>query len=69
MENQKSTNHSNMHSRSIWNPFQSGEASRSVKGLAVTTGNYEEALHDLDERYGNIQITVSSHFEELTSYK
>ena len=46
--------------------FLTGEASRSVKGLAVTTGNYEEALHDLDERYGNIQITVSSHSEELT---
>ena len=46
--------------------FLTGEASRSVKGLAVTTGNYEEALHDLDERYGNIQITVSSHFEEVT---
>ena len=34
--------------------FLTGEASRAVKGLAVTTENYEEALQTLDERYGNV---------------
>ena len=43
------------------------EASRAVKGLAVTTENYEEALQVLDGRYGNVPIIVSSHFEELTN--
>ena len=47
--------------------FSTGEASRAVKGLAVTTENYEEALQVLDERYGNVQIIVNSHFEELTA--
>ena len=45
--------------------FLTGEASRAVKGLAVTTENYEEALQTLDERYGNVQIIVKSHSEEL----
>ena len=45
--------------------FLTGEASRAVKGLAVTTENYEEALQVLDERYGNFQIIVNSHSEEL----
>ena len=46
--------------------FLTGEASRSVKGLAVRTGNYEEALQVLDKRYSNVQIIVNSRFEELT---
>ena len=46
--------------------FLTGEASRAVKGIAVTTENYEEAMQVLDERYGNVQIIVNSHFEELT---
>ena len=46
--------------------FLTLEASRAVKGLAVTTENYEEALQVLDGRYGNVQIIVNSHFEELT---
>ena len=46
--------------------FLTGEASRAVKGLAVTTENYEETLQVLDERYSNVPIIVNSHFEELT---
>ena len=46
--------------------FLTGETSRAVKGLAVTTENYEEALKVLDKRYGNVQVIVNSHFEELT---
>ena len=41
-----------------------GEASRAVKGLAVTTENYEGVLQVLDERYSNVQI--NSNFKELT---
>ena len=46
--------------------FLTGKASRAAKGLAVTTENYEESLQALNERYGKVQITVNSHFEELT---
>ena len=46
--------------------FLTGETSRAVKGLAVTTENYEEALKVLDKRYGHVQVIVNSHFEELT---
>ena len=46
--------------------FLTGEASRAVKGLAVITENYEEALQVLNERYDNSQIIVNSHFEKLT---
>ena len=46
--------------------FLIGEASRTGKGFVVTTENYEEALQVLDERYGNVEIIVNSHFEELT---
>ena len=46
--------------------FLTEKASRGVKGLAITTENYEEALQVLDERFDNVQIIVSSHFEELT---
>ena len=46
--------------------FLTGETSRAVKDLAVTTENYEEALKVLDKRYGHVQVIVNSHFEELT---
>ena len=46
--------------------FLTGEASRAVKVLAITTEKYEQALQVLDERYGNVQIIINSHFEELT---
>ena len=46
--------------------FLTGDASRVVKDLAVTTENYEKALQDLVTRCSNVQITVNSHFEKLT---
>ena len=46
--------------------FLTAEASRAIKGLAITTENYEEALQVLDKRYGNVQVIVNGHFEELT---
>ena len=46
--------------------FSTEEESRAVKGLAVRTENYKEALQVLDKRYGNFKVVVNSHFEELT---
>ena len=40
--------------------------SGEVHLFEITTENYEEALQVLDERFGNAQIIVNSHFEELT---
>ena len=40
-----------------------GEASRSIKGLALSNENYEQALEVLDQRYGNKQIIINSHME------
>ena len=46
--------------------FLTGEPSRAVNVLAITTEKYEQALQVLDERYGNVQIIINSDFEELT---
>lgn len=49
--------------------FLTGKAPRAVKGLAVITYKYEEGLQVLHERFGNVQIIVYSHAEELTNLR
>ena len=43
-----------------------GRAARAVKDLAHTNGDYVEAIKVVHDRYGNQQIIVNSHTEELT---
>ena len=45
--------------------FLSGEALRSVSGLALNSENYRQAIDILTERYGNEQILISAHMEAL----
>ena len=41
------------------------EALGTIKGLALTTVNYEEALCILGQRYGSKQVIVNSHMDAL----
>ena len=45
--------------------YLKGEALRAIDGLAVTNENYSEAYEILEKRFGNKQIIVNSHMEEL----
>ena len=45
--------------------YVKGDAENSIKGLPVTSANYAEAKSILEQRYGNVQIIVNSHMEEL----
>ena len=45
--------------------YLKGEALRAIDGLAVTNDNYSEAYEILGKRFGNKQVIVNSHMEEL----
>ena len=47
--------------------YLKGEALRAIDGLAVTNENYSEAYEILEKRFGNKQMIVNSHMEELCS--
>ena len=39
----------------------------AIEGLALTAANYEEAVAILKKRFGNQQLIISKHMEELMS--
>lgn len=41
------------------------DAAKSIEGLALTSGNYDNALHILNERFGNKNKIISMHVKEL----
>ena len=43
----------------------SGEAAQTISGLQITNDNYEEAIELLEKRFGNKQIIISRHIEDL----
>ena len=45
--------------------FLEGDASIAIQGLDITAENYDEAKEILEERFGNKQVIVNSHMEEL----
>jgi len=47
--------------------YLGGEALRSITGLSLTGNNYAEALEILQQRYGNKQVIVNSHMDELVN--
>ena len=42
-----------------------GEAEKCIEGINLTAHNYAEALKILDERFGNKQLIISKHMEQL----
>ena len=42
-----------------------GEAAEVISGLALTNGNYEEAIRLLQERYGQNEIIINAHYTSL----
>ena len=42
-----------------------GPALLVIKGLALTEENYQTAIDSLKQRYGNIQVVISAHMDEL----
>ena len=42
-----------------------GSAAQSIQGLSLTSANYHEAISILKERYGNKQMIISAHMDEL----
>ena len=49
--------------------FVTGDAKRALEGLAVTNENFYEAVQILENRFGNHQVIVNSHMEELIKIK
>ena len=47
--------------------YLGGEALRAITGLSLTGNNYAEALEILQQRYGNKQVIVNSHMDELVN--
>ena len=47
--------------------FLEGEALRAVEGLEITDENYAQAKEILENRYGNKQLIVNSHMEEMVT--
>ena len=45
--------------------FLKGEAATAIEGLAITDGNFDDALEILENRFGNKQLIVNSHMEAL----
>ena len=43
----------------------SGEAAQTISGLQITNENYDEAIELLEKRFGNKQILISRHIEDL----
>ena len=48
-----------------WKSLVVKSAKDSIEGLALTAANYEEAIAILKKRFGNPQLIISKHMEEL----
>ncbi len=42
-----------------------GSAYRAIQGLSLTEANYKAALDILQERFGNVQMIIAAHMEDL----
>ena len=49
--------------------YLEGEALHTVSGLSLTNDNYEKALKLLKDRFGNPQLIISTHMNELLKLK
>ena len=49
------------------NSFLESSAADAVSGLSLTTVNYEEAIATLIKRFGNKQLIVNKHMDNLLS--
>lgn len=49
--------------------FLSGKALSCVKGLTLSSENYQQALDLLKERFGNPQVLISAHMDKLIKIK
>ena len=47
--------------------YLKGEAAESIRGLECTDANYDEAVDVLQKRFGNKQIIIGSHMDDLTN--
>ena len=45
--------------------YLEGEALHAISGISLTNSNYEKAWNLLKERYGNPQLVITSHMNEL----
>ena len=48
--------------------FLSDSALQSINGLSLNATNYKEAIEILHERYGNKQVLISAHMQNLRNY-
>lgn len=42
-----------------------GKASEAISGLSLTSGNYDEAVKILKDRFGDTQAIVNTHYTQL----
>ena len=61
----KNTALSNVKKFTYLQSFLQGEAASAVEGLEITDQNFIEAMQILEGRFGNKQLVVNSHMEEL----
>ena len=47
--------------------FLRGPALASISGLSLTSENYNQAIEILEKRYGNKQLLITSHTDQLLS--
>ena len=47
------------------NSLLEGQAKRSIQGLALSEQNYQAAIDILQQRFGNQQLVISTHMDEL----
>ena len=49
--------------------YLEGQAKRTVEGFNITKENYQKALDLLWERFGNTQVVITTHMNELLKIK
>lgn len=42
-----------------------GNAARAIKGLTLTSANYDSAVNILQDRFGKVQQTIAAHMDEI----
>ena len=49
--------------------YLEGQAKRTVEGFNITNENYQKALDLLYKRFGNTQVIITTHMNELLKIK
>ena len=62
-------NINNVHKFNYLVGYLEGQAKRTVEGFNITNENYQKALDLLYKRFGNTQVIITTHMNELLKIK